>query len=151
MTQFSTGLRNDLLTTGDFKTLMDSGQVKIYSGTVPANADVALPGDATLMYTLTVDDDGSTLLTFDNTPIDGVIQKTASESWEGLAAAAGDMSYYRYFVPADTGATASTTAKRIQGTVGTAFADLIVENVTKALNDPLVLDYFAVAIPVSSP
>jgi len=151
MALFSTGLRNGLLITGSFKSLMDDARLKIYKGaTIPVSADAVLPGDATEMYEFTVGDDGTTDLTFAATAANGVILKTAAEAWQGEAAVAGDMAFWRLFVPADTGETASTTAIRVQGTIGTAFADLIVANATKALNDPLTLDYFAIAIPESS-
>jgi len=148
MAEFSTGLRNQLLVSGSLKSILDGGLLKVYAGaTMPASADAALPGDETLMYTFTVDNDGSTPLTFATAAENGVLLKTATESWQGVAAATGDMAYFRYVKSPDTGADASTTAPRIQGTVGTAFADLIVSNVTKTSGDPLALDLFGVAIP----
>ena len=149
MALFSTGLRNDMLVTSPFDTLMNNGRLKIYKGTIPASPDDAI-GSATLMYEFTVDNDGTTDLTFAATATNGVIQKASAEAWQGIAQSAGDMAFWRYYVPADTGETASTTAIRVQGTVGTAFADLIVANVTKAISDPLTLDFFAIAIPESS-
>lgn len=151
MALISTGLRNGLLTTGSLKSLLDNGRLNIYAGpTIPASADDALPGDETLMYTFTVDNDGTTNLTFAATPSAGVLLKAGTETWSAVALAAGDMTFWRYYVPSDDPATLSTTAARVQGTIGTAFADLIVTGVTKALNDPLTLDYFGVAIPAGT-
>lgn len=148
MAILSTGLRNGLLTGNHFKALADGGRLNIYAGaTIPATADAALPGDETLMYTFTVDNDGVTNLTFADTPAGGVLLKEPTETWSAIAVAPGDMAYWRFYVPADDPTTLSTTAVRIQGTIGTAFADLIVTGVSKLLNDPLTLDYFGVAIP----
>jgi len=147
---YSTGLRNGLLVSNHFKALMDNARLKIYAGpTIPATADEALPGDETLMYEFTVGNDGSTDLTFESSASAGVLLKTAAEAWQGEAQAADTMSFFRMFVPPDDGESLSTTAARVQGTVGTAFADLIVANTTKALNDPLTVDQFAVAIPLA--
>lgn len=147
---YSTGLRNSLLVSNSFKALMDDCRLKIYDGpTIPATADEAMPGDETLMYEFTVGNDGSTSLTFESSANAGVLLKTASESWQGQAQAAGTMSFWRLSVPPDDGESLSTSAIRVQGTVGTAFADLIVANTTKVLNDPLTIDQFAVAIPLS--
>ena len=145
MAKFSTGLRTAMLGTNDFKALMTNCKVLIYSGTAPATADAAL-GGATLMYTITVDG-GATLCTW-GTAAAGAIPKASAESWEGVAAAAGDMSFFRVVLDADDG-TESTSAYRVQGTVGTALADMIVSTVTKALTDPLVLNFFAVALPTN--
>lgn len=151
MAKFSTGLRNSIAVTGSLTAALADGKLNIYKGaTIPASPDDVLPGDATLMYTFTVDNDGTTLLDFAATATNGVLLKSATQSWQGVAAAAGDMSFFRYYVPADDGETASTTAVRVQGTVGTAFADLIVANVTKAISDPLTIDYFGIAIPEGS-
>lgn len=148
MAKFSTGLRNAIAATGSLKAALDDGKLNIYKGaTIPDSPDDALPGDATLMYTFTVDNDGTTLLDFAASATNGVLLKAAAQSWQGECASAGDMAFFRYYVPADDGETASTTAIRVQGTVGTAFADLIVSNVTKALTDPLTIDSFGIAIP----
>jgi len=148
MAKFSTGLRDYLAVTGSLKAALDDGKINIYKGaTIPSSPDDALPGDATLMYTFTVDDDGTTLLDFAASATNGVLLKDAAQAWQGEAAAAGDMAFFRYYVPADDGETASTTARRVQGTVGTAFADMIVASVTKALTDPLTLNNFGIAVP----
>lgn len=147
---YSTGLRNGMLVTGSFRSLMNDCRIRIYAGpTIPENADVALPGDETLMYEFTVGDDGSTDLTWASTAAGGVVLKASAEAWQSTADAAGDMAFFRVYVPPDNPSTLSTTAARMQGTVGTAGADLLVTNVTKALSDPFTLDYFAVAIPES--
>jgi hypothetical protein len=114
----STGLRNGILVTGSVKNQLDSGFVKIYYGTIPADADATL-GSATLILTLTESDDGSTGLTFEGTASNGVLEKTSAESWQGTVVSAGTNAgtFYRWVLTGDTGG-ASTTEKRIQGTVG---------------------------------
>lgn len=148
MAIFSDQLRNDMLVTSPFKTLMDGGKLNIYAGpTYPATAEEALPGDQTLIYVI---DNGGANVNFEASATDGVISKAAGETWSDLALAAGDIAYFRYYLPPDDPAVEDLTARRIQGTVGTSFADLIVGNVTKAINDPLVLDFFAIALPESN-
>ena len=148
MAIFSVQLRNDMLVTSAFTTLMDDGRINIYSGaTIPATAEEALPGDATLIYTI---DNASTPVTFASTAAGGVVSKAGGETWQGLALANGDLSFFRYYIPPDNPATLDATALRIQGTVGTASADLIVANITKEIDDPLVVDFFALALPESN-
>lgn len=148
MPKFSTGFRNEVLVTGAVRSVLNGGVLRVYAGpTLPMSADAALPGDATLMYTFTVGNDGATPLTFDTTATGGILMKNPAESWQGTAAATGSMTFFRWTKSPDDGSAESTTAVRIQGTVGTAFADLIVGGVDKTLNDPLVVDYFGVAIP----
>ena len=148
MAIYSVQLRNDMLVTSPFKTLMDGGKINIYAGaTIPATAEEALPGDETLIYTI---DNATANVTFEATATGGVILKTAAETWQGLALAGGDLAYFRYYLPPDDPATLDATALRVQGTVGTAFADMIVANITKVTNDPLVIDFFALALPESN-
>jgi len=147
MAQFSTGLRDQMLTGGSLKSILDGGTLRVYAGpTMPDSADVALPGDAVHMYTFTVDGTGG-VLNFAAAADGGVLLKSDTEVWQGLALATGNMSFFRYIKGADDGTTESTTYPRIQGSVGTANTDLIVSNVTKTLGDPLSLDMFGVAIP----
>jgi hypothetical protein len=149
MATFSTGLRNSILSTGSLKSALDGGRLALYSGTMPANADAAIDA-GTLMYTFTVNNDGATNLNFDTTASDGILMKAPAESWQAACVAAGDIAFFRYYLPPDDPMTASVTAVRVQGTVGTSFADLLIAEVTKALADPLTLDHFGVMVPESS-
>lgn len=124
--KISTGLRNHLLATGSLKAGLDSGVIRIYTGSEPASADNAVSG--TLLCTISLNDTG-TGITLDTTPSGGVIQKTSSETWSGTPVATGTAGYFRFSATGDAGAS-STTEKRLQGTVNTALADLIVASTT---------------------
>jgi hypothetical protein len=120
MAKFSTGLRNKMLDTGSAKSILALGPIKIYAGTVPADADAAI-GSATLLTTLTVSS-GATGLSLAASAAGGVIGK-AAETWSGVNAATGTATFYRHVAVGDDG-TASTTQDRIQGTCGLAGADM---------------------------
>ena len=142
--QVSTALRNHMLDTGSFKSAMDLGFLKIYSGAVPADADAA-EGAATLLCTLSVDGLG-TGLTWEAAAISGVISKTAAETWQGTNVASGTASFFRFVQPADTGA-ASTTELRIQGSVGLVGAELNLSSVTLTVSAVQTVNHFNVALP----
>jgi hypothetical protein len=129
MLKFSTGLRNHMLVTGSFKNAMDLCTLKFYAGTVPDTADAAL-GGATLLSTIT-NDATATGLTWEATATDGVLSKTISEIWRGVNVADGTATFFRLETSADDG-TASTTQKRVQGTVAKVNADLMI-------SDPLLV------------
>lgn len=142
--KYSTGFKNAVLDTGSVKGTFDGGLIKLYSAptSVPTSADDALPGDSVLLNTYTVNDDGATGLTLDTAAADGVIEKTASESWQGTAVANGTAAFFRYEQSGDAGA-ASTTAQRIQGTVGSGGADMFLASTTITSGQLYNLDYFS--------
>lgn len=142
MAKFSTGLRNHVLGTGSVKAALDGGTLKYYTGTPPATADAAVTG--TLLCTLTVSA-GATGLTF-SAPVDGVMSKTAAETWQGVNAATGTAGYARFVAAADDG-TLSTTAPRIQMTVGTVGTDLLSANTLMTSGQTFTLNYFDIALP----
>jgi hypothetical protein len=147
MPKFSTGLRDNMLDTSSFKSQMDGGKLHIYSGTPPATADAALSGN-TLLCTLS-EDGGGTGLTFD-AAADGAIPKAAAEVWKGVIVATGTSSFFRFTSAADgTAGTLSTTYPRVQGTISTINADMVVANTAFVDNDTneLTLNFFAVALP----
>lgn len=116
----STALKNYQNVTGDLQAALNNGLLGIWSGPVPASADDAVDGSSVLLATISAGGTG-TGMTFQTTSTGGVLAKTASENWTGNVLATGTASFYRYYIPTDTGATADTTAAniRIQGTVGT--------------------------------
>lgn len=130
MLKFSTGLRNHMLVTGSFKNAMDLCTLRMYSGAVPATADAAL-GAAVLVCPVT-NNSTATGLTFEATATDGVLSKTISEVWSGVNVADGTVTFFRLETAADDG-TASTTQKRVQGTIAKVNADLLI-------SDPILID-----------
>jgi len=122
----STALKNDCLTSGSLKSLLDGGFLRIYSGTVPATADAVATGAAELLK-FTESDDGTTGLTFATPAVGGVISKNASEVWKGTAGATGTATFWRFTVGSDDGlGAAGGSDYRLQGTVGTSIADSLV-------------------------
>jgi hypothetical protein len=69
------------------------------------------------------DNGGSGGLNFDSTPVNGVLQKDSSQTWSGTAVASGTATFFRWEMSGDTG-NSSTTAIRVQGSVGLIGADL---------------------------
>lgn len=148
----STGLRNKMLVTGSFKSLMDGGKILIYGGAssavIPVSADDSATGlGATLLSTITVGS-GATGLTFATTAVGGVVTKTTSETWSGNNVATGTAQFYRLVSSTDTGAS-STTDARVQGTISTAGADLNLSSVSLTNGSPQTIDFFSMALPTA--
>lgn len=120
MSKFSTALLNHINVTGSIKSALDSGLLDIYSGPVPESADAAIDESCVKLATISVGGDG-TKLTFSGTSSNGVLTKTAAETWQGSVLATGTASFFRYYVPSDDGSSADASAAhpRVQGTVGT--------------------------------
>jgi len=145
--QVSTGLRDHLLVTGSLKAGVDGGVVRIYSGTVPATADAALSGN-TLLVTISLDDTGAGIH-LDDVATSGIAVKDPTETWEGTCVASGVATFYRFSGLADAGAL-STTEKRVQGTVGTVLADLLVSSTTYTSATVRRIDSYAVGMPAAA-
>ena len=142
--QVSTGLRNSMLDTESYKTSMDLGFLRIYAGTVPADADAALD-TATLLCELTVDGLG-TGLTWEAAAISGVISKAAAETWQGQNVASGTASFFRFVQPTDDGL-ADPAQLRVQGTVGLVGAELNLSSITLTIAAVQTVNHFNVALP----
>lgn len=140
----STGLRNGMLVTGSFRSLMNGCFLRIYAGPVPASADDAI-GSATLLCTVS-NNSSATGLTFDSTAVGGVLSKTPAEVWSGNNVAGGTATFYRLETPADD-QDASSTLPRVQGTVGLLGADLNLSSVALTNGAPQAVDYFTMALP----
>jgi len=76
----------------------------------------------------------------------GVLEKKASEVWSGVCVATGTAGYARLVRDDDDG-TASTTQPRLQGTVATANADVIVTSVNFAQGATQTIDLASVTMP----
>jgi hypothetical protein len=140
----STGLRDAMLDTAAFRTVMNLCFLDIYAGTVPADADAAI-GAATLLCTIS-NNSGVTGLTFAASASGGIITKTLAEVWSGVNVATGTASFYRLRTAADDG-TASTTQERVQGTVGVAGADLNLSSTSLVSAATQTIDAYNIALP----
>lgn len=122
--QLSTGAVDAMIGSTGLAGALEAGgmELRIYAGTLPADADAAI-GGATLLVTIK---NGASALTWDN-PAGGIISKPAGETWSGTAVATNTATFGRFVVTADTGAL-STTAVRIQGDVATIGAFINLDN-----------------------
>lgn len=143
--KISTGLRNYLMATDSLHAALSTLVMKIYDGTVPATADAALSGN-TLLCLITVGGDGTTPLTWDNTPVSGVLVKESSDTWEGTNADAGTATFFRLCTLADAG-TGSTSALRVQGACALVGAELNLSSTTLVAAAPQVIDNFSITLP----
>lgn len=146
MAKLSTGLRDHLLATGDFQSGVDGGVIYIYSGPVPASADAALAGN-TLLCVISNNATGSGI-SMAALPAGGVLGKNAAEIWRGLIVATDTASFYRFASLTDDGLL-STTAKRVQGTVGTVGADMNFSNTGFVTGNYRNVDSYNVAQPTA--
>lgn len=143
---YSTGLRNAVLDGTDWTNIWDAGRLDIYddSGSRPADADATEAGGGTILAQITIPTPG-----FAASAASGSIAK--SGTWEDLSAnASGTADWFRLYGPGIvTGA--STTAVRLDGTVGlnTGSFDLEFDNIIFTAADPITIDTFTVTIPLN--
>ena len=138
----STGLRSQMLDTAPLKTIMALGFLKLYGGAIPSDADAAATG--TLITTISVNSTG-TGISFDAAASGGVLAK-AAEVWSGVNGSSTAVTYFRHVAVGDDG-TLSTTQPRIQGTVGTAGADLNISSTSLVSGATQTIDFYNVALP----
>ena len=145
--QYSTGFKDAVLDTGSFKGTFDDGYIRIYDGTMPADADAALAGN-TVLVTYSDNDAGFGVagLDLEAAAVNGAISKATAQTWKGTAAATSAGTFFRYIQAADTGG-ASATEIRIQGTVGGAGADLFLSTADFVSTNEYTLDLFSISIP----
>ena len=143
--RLSTGLRNALLGSADFRSTFNLSRINIYSGTQPTTADAAATG--TLLLTITVDG-GATGLTFD-APVDGVISKAAAESWQGTTLANGTAGYFRLYAAGDDPAILSTTNERVDGSIAVSGGDMNISSTSLVASAVQTVSQFDITLPAS--
>lgn len=144
--RLSTGLRNAMLaggSSGGFKGALHLGFIAFYSGPQPLTADSAASG--TLLGTVSVNGSG-TGLTFEN-PVAGVVSKAAAEAWRLTGVADGTAGWFRFYPAAGNPAISSSTEARLDGTLGTANADVVVSNIAIRTGIPVTVDQFSFSLP----
>lgn len=132
-----------MLASGSFKAALAGTVLRIYGGAAPASADESI-GSAVLLCTISVDGDG-TGVTLDAAASGGVIAKNPSEVWTGDVTTSGTAAFFRMELASDAGAF-STSAVRMQGTVGLVGADLNFSSVILLVGDARRINYFAASI-----
>lgn len=141
----STGLASGIAGTNSLKNLMDGGEIRLYSGAVPASADAAI-GSATLLVTIKKDGLDPLALTADGP----AVRRPTGDTWKGTPVATGAATFFRHVQAADTDG-ASTSDVRIQGTVGLSIASnlaLIDVNFTSGVER--TLSAYSVSIPLKA-
>lgn len=159
MIKISDDLVHEMLEDG-LKAQLDGGFISIYAGPVPDSADDALDttvttGLHTLLVKIAADavpvDDGATGLTFDAAAASRALAKNPAETWAGKVqflgkdqaqAGVGPLvaTFFRFHKAADTvgefggSGAGSAATPRIQGSVGTSGADLILSSVSLSDN-----------------
>lgn len=144
--RLSTGLRQDLLGTNDFKTVFTLSFINIYSGTQPLTADDSI-GTSTLIATI-YSDLTTTGVSFD-APVAGVISKAVAETWSGAALTSATAGWFRLYEAGDTPAAASTVTSRLDGTIAVSGADLNISNTTISSGAVQTLTQFDITLPAS--
>ena len=91
-------------------------------------------------------DSTATGVNFDTAAAKGVLSKAPDQVWSGVNSNTGTPTWYRHVTSADDG-TESTTAYRIQGTVGVAGEDLNLSSNTLTAGATQTIDYYSIAWP----
>jgi len=148
--RLSTGLRNGMLGTSAFKTLMQNGVIDVYAGTQPTTADDTENG--TLLCRFTVASGAFTAGTATNglnfgTAADGAIPKS-SDVWSGVGVATGTAGWFR-FRANDAATGTSTTAVRFDGSVSTSGAQLNMSSTAITSGATTTIDSFTFTEPAA--
>jgi hypothetical protein len=145
--RLSSGMRDAINTggaSGGVKGALAAGFIYIYSGSQPTSADSAATG--TLLGKVTKDGDGATGLTL-GTSAAGVIPKNPAETWKFTGLADGSAGWFRHCEAGDTPGNSSSTAKRIDGSIGTAGADANIANTNVVTGAVSTVDAYTVTMP----
>ena len=148
MAKFSTGMRDAMIDGSSAKALLTGCVMRIYEASAaPADADAAETG--TLLMVLSAGGTGAGF-SFDAVTGEAALVRAAAQVWKTDAiGAGGTMSYFRMVAPTDNGAQ-STSAVRVQGTVGAAAgADMMVSNADVVAGGPWILNYFRLTLPTA--
>ena len=138
--KFSTGFRNALLDGTDVTNMFDGGELHIFSGTQPVDADTT-EGAGTLLAAVVLPVSGA----FAASAASGALAKAGT--WEDTSANAGGTAAWFRLYADETQVGASTTAIRIDGTLGVgASFDLDISSVTIVSADPVVVDNFTITL-----
>ncbi|WP_428562097.1 MAG: hypothetical protein ACP59X_20510 [Solidesulfovibrio sp. DCME] len=149
--RLSTGLRNKLLGTEGFQTIMQHGVIRIFPGVQPSSADDA--EGATHLLEITVSSGTFTPGTATNglnfaTPASGSCAKSSSEVWSGAAAATGTAGWFRFYAN-DRTTGADTSHARFDGSVSTSGAQLNMSSTAITAGATTTIDSFIVTMPAS--
>jgi len=146
--RLSTGLRNKLLdggSGGGIKGAFNLGFISIRTGSQPTTADVGATGSELGVVSVS---GGGTGLTFD-AAASGTIAKAVAETWRFTGLIEGTAGWFRLYAPGDTIANASSSAARLDGSIGTSGADLNLSNLAIVASQVNTCDSFSITMPAS--
>ena len=144
--RLSTGLRQALLGTADFKTEFTLSFINIYTGAQPSSANDAASG--TLLATIY--SDGAAVGVSYDAPVAGVIAKAVAETWSGTSVAEGTAGWFRVWEAAGSPAGSSTTESRIDGNIATSGANMNMSNTFIANGAVQTISTFAITLPAAA-
>jgi hypothetical protein len=142
----STGLRNGILDASPLRTLLNAGEIRIFSGAGPSTADDTETG--TLLVTINTVTGSGFDLKFQLTATSGVISKQVN-TWDGVAVATGTAGYFRYCGSTSDAGGTSTTEIRIQGAVATSGAELNMSSTSITSAATTTIDTFDITQPAA--
>ena len=122
--------------------IMNGAEIKVYSGTQPATANLAPTG--TLLCTIKNAGSGITL----GDAVAGVIGIAAGETWNGVTGVAGTAAWFRMQHDDDL-ETLNDTDCRLDGSVGTTGAQLNFTSTTFALGATETVTGFNITFPTA--
>ncbi len=143
--RLSTGLRQILLGSADFRSTFVLTGINLYTGSQPASADDAIT--ATLLAPVTLNDSGVGV-SFD-APIAGVIAKAVAEICSGTALATGTAGWFRMFVIIEDPATLDTVKARMDGAIATSGGELNMSSTAVVVGAVQTITNFTVTLPAS--
>lgn len=141
--RLSTGAMDSILSVGSFQDTFANGVLCIYSGAQPSSADAAETGE----FLAEVNIDGAAFTAGGGSGLNFAeasgksISKVADEVWKGNYEANGTMGWFRFYSN-DKSTGTSTTAIRIDGTIGTSRTDVIVTSTAATLGGSITFDKF---------
>lgn len=124
-----------------YRDVFNGGGMNFYTGSRSASANDAAPG--TLVSEVTGPNGAG--LEFDGA-VSGVLSKPAGTIWEGENLVTGTYGYVRMFEAGDNPAQASTTAARMDLTVGTSNADVIMDSLSATQGASTRVDNFTLTV-----
>lgn len=136
----STGLRNAAVAA--LIAAIPDRVMLIFGDTPPVSGDAAQTGE--LLSIVSQNSTGDPLEF--GTPVAGTIPKDPAQVWSGINVASGIATHFRIVSGTDTGA-ASSTEPRLQGTCGTAGANLNMSSVNLTAGAPQLVDAANITLP----
>lgn len=149
--RLSTGLRNKLLGSEGFQTIMQNGVIRIFPGVQPSSAD---DGESVSpLIEITVSSGTFTPGTATNglnfeAPSGGSCAKSTAEVWSGSAASTGTAGWFRFYAN-DRATGSDTTHARFDGSVSTSGAQLNMSSTAITAGATTTIDSFVVTMPAS--